>query len=55
MDIKPDQKKTSLWCLNQIQSLRLELGGVRQARAIVQRMGNAWEPQQQATVVGSPP
>jgi hypothetical protein len=33
----------------------LELGGVRQARALVQRMGDAREPQQQAAVVGSPP
>ena len=55
MDIKPAQKITSLWCFNQIQTFRLELGGVRQARAIVQRMDDAWEPQQQATVVGSPP
>ena len=53
MDIKPAQKITSLWCFNQIQTFRLELGGVRQARAIVQRMGDAWEPQQQATVLGS--
>ncbi|CAL9115829.1 unnamed protein product [Musa acuminata var. zebrina] len=29
--------------------------GVRQARAVVQRMGDARGPRQQATVVGSPP
>ena len=33
----------------------LELGGVRQAHALVQRMGDAREPQQQAAVLGSPP
>jgi hypothetical protein len=31
------------------------LGGVRQAYALVQRMGDAREPQQQAAVAGSPP
>ena len=35
--------------------LRTTFGGARQARAIVQRMGDAREPQQQATVMGSPP
>jgi hypothetical protein len=33
----------------------LELGGMRQARALVQRMGDAREPQQQAAVMGSHP
>jgi len=36
-------------------SFELSLGGVRQARAVVQRMGDAWRPQQQATVAGLPP
>jgi hypothetical protein len=38
-----------------LQIFGLELGGVRQARALVQRMGDAREPQQQAAVAGSPP
>jgi hypothetical protein len=36
-------------------SFELSLGGVRQARAVVQRMGDARRPQQQATVAGLPP
>ena len=35
--------------------LWVRLGGVRQARAVVQRIGDAWGPQLQATVVGLPP
>ncbi|EOY10677.1 Vacuolar ATP synthase catalytic subunit-related / V-ATPase-related / vacuolar proton pump-related [Theobroma cacao] len=35
-------------------TLKLGLGEVRQARALVQRLGDAREPQQQATVMGPP-
>ncbi|KAJ6928360.1 hypothetical protein NC652_012451 [Populus alba x Populus x berolinensis] len=39
----------------QVKDLGTRVGGVRQANAIVQRKGDAREPQQQATVMDSPP
>ena len=36
---------SSKWFEAQSEIFDLDLGGVRQARAVVQRMGDAWEPQ----------
>uniref|UniRef100_A0A0A9ECB1 Uncharacterized protein n=1 Tax=Arundo donax TaxID=35708 RepID=A0A0A9ECB1_ARUDO len=41
--------------LANVRIFRSDLVGVRQARAAVQRLGDAWGPQWQATVVGPPP